>query len=376
MPYNTLDSLPAFVKKRGKKEQEKWMNVWNTTFRDTGSETEAYKRANGSLSLSVRWADLKELGEREKRFPACAFFISSVFPDWDASGVYRVQVMRTGLWREHPEYGDILITKDDLVDAVKNFRNCSRKPFLDDDHGITHPQWSARPGESFGWMRDMWVEDLDGNHIEPAQVSESTQKVLALMAEYEVNEEANGWLQKKAKALYSPTFHAAYYNKETGELQGMTVLGGAMTNVPYFDGMEGFLQVAITPTGKDAAKRFAEMYPKASVVVTKPEGMSTSDAVAALEKFGLEVTSVEFWTLWARLKEAADLASKLAELESAGFSISYFYQGVQQYSERSGKSDGGRGEEAQKTSATGGVESEKNAVAVSEWADTRVRFPE
>lgn len=373
MPFDSLDSLPAFVKKRGKKEQEKWMSIWNSTFRDTASEHEAYKRANGALSFSVRWSDLRAAAERDKRYPACSFFFS-VFPDWDPAGVYVVQVMRTGLWREHPAYGDILITKEDLAEAVKNFRNCSRKPFLDEEHGITEPAWSSRPGESFGWMRDMWIEDLDGKRLEPKEAAASGEKVLILKAEYEVNEEANEWLRKKAKALYSPTFHPVYYNKETGETQGMTVIGGAMTNVPYFDGMDGFVAVASTD---QAARRFAEMYPQACVVVVKPEGMSTSDAVAQLETLGFEVTQVEFWTLWARSREAADLASKLGELESAGFSVSYFYQGVQQYAASAGKSDGAK--EAQK-SGESEVGGEVKATATSDrpasgWARTTSGWP-
>lgn len=255
MPYNSLADLPPYVKRRSKKEQAKWMSVWNDEFKNSGNETEAFKRANGALSLAIPWSDMRAAAKDDQKYEIVECFVSDVFPDWEPSGVYQVQVMRSGLWKGHPEYGDILIQNSDLVDAVKNFRGASRKPFLDDDHGITHPELSTHPGQSFGWMRDMWIEDFDGKRLEVDAAAASTDKVLFLKAEYEVNEEGNGWLKDKTKALYSPTFWPAYYNKETGELQGMTIVGGAMTNTPYFDGMQGFAAVAASSRydGKELA---------------------------------------------------------------------------------------------------------------------------
>jgi hypothetical protein len=48
MPYESVDDVPAFVKRLGKAKAKKWWSVWGDTFRDTGSEAEAFKRANGA----------------------------------------------------------------------------------------------------------------------------------------------------------------------------------------------------------------------------------------------------------------------------------------------------------------------------------------
>lgn len=345
MPY-TKSNLPAFVKRKSESDQDRWLSIWNDVFRDTGSETDAFKAANGALSLNIgrrgsglfdlrhvakpSWMSLRDVGEYQHRFVVAEFFVSSVFPDWDAAGVYKVQYIRTGLWREHAEYGDIVITAADLAEAMRNYRNASRRPFLDDDHGITNPELSNNPGVAYGWMRDFWVEDLNGKRYDTAdEIESATEHVLIAFAEFEVNEQGNAWIKNKEKPLFSPTFFPWYQNKETGKLQGMTILGGAMTAIPYFDGMEHFVTVAAS--GLSVARTLTEMYPMASLQVAIPTGMSMSTAVERLVGLGYDIRQIEFWTVWINAASGGNLSDKLEELESAGFTVSCFYNGVMQY---------------------------------------------
>jgi hypothetical protein len=219
------------VKRRKKEDQEKWMATWNAAFTDTGSETHAYKAANGAIQMARR--DLA--GE------VLTCFASDVFPGWEAAGVYKVQMFRS---RPEPYiheiYGELLITNADLAQAVRNYRNSSRKVFLDYNHGVT----SGRgPDEcsAIGWCRDMYLERLDGTRLEPNEAEKVEDKSIALFAEFEVNADANERIRKREYALFSPTFQLEFQNEETGEWQGMTVLGGAATNIPYFSGMQGFI---------------------------------------------------------------------------------------------------------------------------------------
>lgn len=333
MPYKDKSQLPSYVKRRNDKDQERWMTLWNDAFRKTGSETDAFHAANNALSLSVRrpsWASLRAAAERDRTFVPVECFVSSVFPDWDASGIYKVQYVRTGIWREHYEYGDIVITNEDLAESLRNYRHASRRPFLDDDHGITNPEMSEHPGVAFGWMKDYWVETLDGHRFEnPEEVAKSQELVLIAFAEYEVGEEANEWIKTKKKPLFSPTFHPFYKNKETGETQGMTVLGGAMTAIPYFDGMEQF--VAVAASDGAVIRRMTAMYPNASLQVSMPGNMTHSTAAERLKRIGFEITSIEYWTLWIHATDGGDLSKRLGELEDAGFTVVCFYQGVQMY---------------------------------------------
>lgn len=360
MPY-TKSNLPAYVKRKSESDQERWLSIWNDVFRETGSETDAFKAANGALSLKVfgptfggvpspQWLSLRAEAN-DRRYMIAEFFVSSVFPDWDASGVYRVQYVRTGLWREHAQYGDIVITAADLAEAMRNYRNASRKPFLDDDHGITNPELSNNPGVAFGWMRDFWVEDLNGKRYDTAdEIESATERVLIAFAEFEVNEQANEWIKNKQKPLFSPTFYPWYQNKETGKLQGMTILGGAMTAIPYFDGMEHFVTVAAS--GLSVARTLTEMYPMASMQLAVPNGMSMSDAVERLRKLGYEVRQIEYWTVWVSATEGGNLSDKLGELEAAGFSVSCFYQGVMQYHGVNNRGQHNAGGNARRTDAT------------------------
>lgn len=235
MPLMTAGTLPAYVKKRSKKEQERWISIFNQAFTSDGNEAEAFKAANGALNLA------DAVGH-----DPIQCFVSDVFPDADAKGLYTVQVMRTGLWKDFQGKGyDEDITNADLAEAVRNFRNCSLKPFLDYNHAITRKD--VKPGDqiAIGWMRDMWIETLEGKRLEPQEAEESTEKVLVLKAEYEVTDAAaHEKIKSKQYALFSPTWHPVYKNEETGKLQGMTIIGGAATNIPYFNGMQGFVQVS------------------------------------------------------------------------------------------------------------------------------------
>lgn len=49
MPYNSVDDLPAYVKKYSSKVKRQWMHVFNTVYEDTNSEGRAMKAANSVL---------------------------------------------------------------------------------------------------------------------------------------------------------------------------------------------------------------------------------------------------------------------------------------------------------------------------------------
>lgn len=242
MPYyKSIDELPEFVRaKLDRKDQKKYAGIANETFRKTGKHFAASSAANKAFGLD----------SESVQAPPIINFASSVFPEWDAAGVYKVQILATGTWPNHPLYGDIVLENDDLAEAVRNFRGTPLKVFLDYNHAITDR--SAAPGDkdAIGWMADMWIEDLEGNVIEPDAAERSQEKVLLLFGKYEVNAEANEKIKDKKYAFYSPTWYpsGAYFNEETGEYQTCTVVGGAATNRPYINGMKGFVAMAANET--------------------------------------------------------------------------------------------------------------------------------
>lgn len=319
MPYSSIDGLPPYVRKRSKPEQRRWMSIFNDVFKKTGNEAAAFKAANGALKLA----------EDEARGVPIVGFASSVFPDWDAAGVYEVQVMRSGAWK-HSEYGDVVVTNANLATAVRNFRNSSLKPFLDYNHAITGR--AAAPGdqEAIGWMADMWIEDLEGAKLDPEAADKSKDKVLLLKATYEVNAEANEQIKAKKYALFSPTWYDEYMNPETGEEQGLTIVGGAATNIPFFTGMQGF--VAIADRSKERLMAMAAILPKATLCVTAPADMESIDAVKALDAMGYKIDSFgpnpygedEYRV---RTPDGGDMVKMMGALADAGFDVESFCQG-------------------------------------------------
>lgn len=251
MPY-TRDNVPPYVRKKAAGNQEiidRWLEAWNGTFAETASEPRAFKAAAGAIDLS----------SEDVRAGEITCMASSVFPGEDVEGVYKVQVLRTGLWPKHPKHGDINVTNADLAAAVRNYRSSSRKMFLDRNHGITSGT-TAEERKAIGWARDLYIETLDGRELTPDEAEASTDKVLLLFAEYEVTSpDAADQIRKKEYAFFSPTFYMEYFNEETGETQGMTVIGGAATNIPYLSGMSGFIamtsEVANAVAGKTQDER-------------------------------------------------------------------------------------------------------------------------
>jgi hypothetical protein len=318
--------VPGYVKKRSKKDRQRWMAIWNKVFREGGSESDAFKAANGALNLSAADARGKPI--------VCVS--SSVFPDWDAAGVYQVQVLRTGKWPDHPTRGDLVVTNEDLADAVRNFRGSSLKPFLDYNHAITDRDVKPGDQDAIGWMRDMWIEDLEGNKLEPDDAESSKEKVLVLKAEYEVNAEANEKIKEKKYALYSPTWYPAgtFMNSETGEYQGLTVVGGAATNIPYIDGMEGFIAIAAE---QKHAVIMAEMMRLAQLNVAVPHGVSVEESVAAFKAMGLTSKWVGEYEACLKVPDDADIVKVMGDLSGAGYRVTYFSQDPVEYAKRIGK---------------------------------------
>ena len=247
MPYNTIDQVPAAVKKRGDKKAKQWMAVWNDVFQKTKSEKKAFQAAYGAIGASERFLLCSEM--KNDVF----HLLSDVFEDWDPAGTYSVQVMREGLWQGHPEYGDILITRDDIHDLLRNWLMSSRRLAMDYDHGL---DYGVTPEQRIaaGWHSDVWVTaefDAGAAQIELKDILNHEAPVLYVWAKVEATPRCNEYIQNKEMTLYSPTFNPNYTNKETGEKQGMTLLRGAITNVPWFDGMQEF-RVA-------ASERFAAL---------------------------------------------------------------------------------------------------------------------
>ena len=68
MPYDSVASVPAYVKKYSVTIQRQWMHVFNSSFKKTNSEKRAFMAANSVLKKRFEKTDCMIKNTREDYF--------------------------------------------------------------------------------------------------------------------------------------------------------------------------------------------------------------------------------------------------------------------------------------------------------------------
>ena len=127
--------------------------------------------------------------------------------------VSEIEVLATGKW-EHPYYGTIEITEDDVDNFIQNFDDKTRKVDIavDQEH---------KPSEgAAGWFKSLKKVVQDGKSI--------------LKASIEWTGLGKQLLKDGVFKYFSPEFETDYEDQETHDKFPNVLLGGALTNRPYF----------------------------------------------------------------------------------------------------------------------------------------------
>jgi len=125
-----------------------------------------------------------------------------------------IHVVPTGKW-QHPVYGEMEITSAHIAEFVKNFKDKVRK-----DLPITAGHDNGMNGgelEAIGWFKELIDRGVKG-----------------LYAVVEWTPEGQRLLSERAFKYFSPEFYEEYSDPETGERRNHVLVGGALTNRPYF----------------------------------------------------------------------------------------------------------------------------------------------
>lgn len=154
----------------------------------------------------------KKLNESNKRisFPI-GIFAEGINPVKLSDEMH---VVPTGKW-DHPAYGEMEITTADIQQFIKNFKAKVRR-----DLPITAGHDNGGNGgelPAIGWFRELFDRGVKG-----------------LYAVVEWTEEGKRLLQEKAFKYFSPEFYDVYADPETGKTYEHVLVGGALTNKPYF----------------------------------------------------------------------------------------------------------------------------------------------
>ena len=124
-----------------------------------------------------------------------------------------IEVLTEGYW-EHPQYGVVEITPNDIDKFVTNFNNGTRKIDIavDQDH---NPELGAA-----GWFKEL-KKVVEGG-------------ITKLKAVVEWTDMGADLLSKGIYKYFSPEFDFEYEDFETHEEFENVLLGGGLTNRPYF----------------------------------------------------------------------------------------------------------------------------------------------
>lgn len=138
------------------------------------------------------------------------------FSEIDENNINEITVAKTGTWK-HPHYGEFKITKQVMADFVKHFKAKTRKVDIGID--VEHRSYNGY----VGWIKDMFIK---GN---------------ATKAVVEWTRKGREALEEKTYKYFSPEIAFVYEDMETHETYNNVIIGGGITNRPYFKGMKPLL---------------------------------------------------------------------------------------------------------------------------------------
>ena len=166
--------------------------------------------------------------------------------------VSTIEIMRVGNWN-HPLYGEFSIDMERLDRFAQNFNDGVRKAIAID---IEHRSDEG----AVGWVRNVFVADKEGINV--------------LMAEVEWTDEGVDLIKKKKYRFFSPEFADEYEDAASGEKYRDVLIGGAITNRPFFQELE---EITLSEGGEIKYMKFAEDKKKAEDMMAKAEEMMKSE---------------------------------------------------------------------------------------------------
>lgn len=179
------------------------------------------------IPFAVAWAQWKKLYKKikdswikkeatEKLYNQKIFSSVRIEDLQFAENTTEIQVLVFGLWK-HPEYGRIRVKEKEIAEFISNFDNKIRKDLpITEGHSVGNQELPA-----IGWFRELVNKGRDG-----------------LWAVVEWTKEGKKLLEEKAYKYFSPEFYSAYEDPETHKIYANVLVGGALTNRPYFKGLQ------------------------------------------------------------------------------------------------------------------------------------------
>lgn len=164
-----------------------------------------------------------------------------------------IQVVPTGAWK-HPVYGDMEISAATITKFVQNFKEGVRLRIpitAGHDNGMNGGELPA-----VGWFTDLVDKGVNG-----------------LWAFVEWTNEGKQLIASKAFKYFSPEFYENYEDPQTGEKRGHVLVGGALTNKPYFKE----LKPVAAFSEPDIMRQFTDTMDLKTILSKKPADLSAEE---------------------------------------------------------------------------------------------------
>lgn len=183
--------------------------------------------------------------ESVKLVPFTLSLYAHEFSESDKTLPEMIHVAPLGKW-DHPVYGEFEVTRETVREFVQNFNDGIRKPKLP----ITAGHDSFEEHKAIGWM----VELQEG--------------VNGLYAKVEWTPDGQDLLLKGSFKYFSPEWFTTYTDPADGKEYGHVLIGGALTNKPFFRELENIVAFSehfiyskfnVTPSMDLAAIRAKEL---------------------------------------------------------------------------------------------------------------------
>jgi len=135
----------------------------------------------------------------------------------EKAGGYELQVLKPGVW-DHPGYGMVEITPEIQQEFADNFQRDLRAHSSSIGLPIDEEHYSDKG--AVGWIKNLINKGNEG-----------------LFAIVEWNKKGRELIKEAIYRFFSPEFYFQYEDPEDRRLYNNVLVGGALTNRPYFKGL-------------------------------------------------------------------------------------------------------------------------------------------
>lgn len=174
----------------------------------------------------------------------------------EGSNTSKIQIFKKGTF-DHAYYGVMEFNDEVFASFIKNFDDRVRG--IDIQANFGHSSWS----EAAGWVQRIFQEGEK------------------LYADIEWTEDAAEAIRAKKWKYISPEFDLNYKDAESGKVYGETVIGVALTNIPFLKGMDAVS--SLHELDEEQINRVMELVTK-----EKDDTMKFEELLEALKKLNEE----------------------------------------------------------------------------------------